>query len=462
MKYIIFTFEGNGFPIAKRLIEEKQEVLVGHVYNFQKTLTSVEKKAKIKEPKEEIAYRLKHYNNIIPKMSADLLLKKMSKIKDKDNYFVFFDSNNLFYYADKAYEMGFRKGNFVTEENRLFETDRMRAKKFVKKHYPQLKLSDSIAFKSIEKAKKFIQKSKAIWVLKTQTDNIPTFVPQTADWQEAHVQLFGMMDKFRETYEESGFLLEKRIDTIIEVTPEKFYYDGVPLCTTINLENKFIGSGNIGEQVGCAGDLVFPISMQSRIHDICFPPIVDQLAKKQKGFFIWDASLLIDPKTNDMYFGEFCPNRPGYNSFFTEIAQAKSVHIFFEDIVAKKNPLPVGTYGASLMTFNMVRDYKDALLADAPITIMDNANANIWPYDIYKKTKNGSFLSVGYDKHLAPITGSGKTIAHAIDNLYKNVSGFLLAGLYYRPKFDYISKDYTSSILNRLDYCLKQKLFTLS
>src|SRR5205085_1700990 len=102
-----------------------------------------------------------------------------------------------------------------------------------------------------------------------------------------------------------------KIDSIIEITPEKMYYDGVPIGMTIMIENKFIGSGNISFQVGCAGDIVFSADMNEKIHDIAFPPIVDTLAKKHKGLFIWDASLLIDSQTNDVYFGEFCPNRPG-------------------------------------------------------------------------------------------------------------------------------------------------------
>jgi len=68
---------------------------------------------------------------------------------------------------------------------------------------------------------------------------------------------------------------------------------------------------------------------------------------------------------------------------------------------------------------------------------------------------------VGYDWQLAPITGSGHTIDEAVRNLFENVESFSLAGVYYRPQSDYLSRDYQSSILNRLRYGLRRKLYKI-
>jgi hypothetical protein len=46
----------------------------------------------------------------------------------------------------------------------------------------------------------------------------------------------------------------------------------------------------------------------------------------------------IDKRTGKIYFGEFCSNRPGYNSLFTELAQCSSVHHYFSSVVRKQNP----------------------------------------------------------------------------------------------------------------------------
>jgi len=458
MKYAVFSFEGNGFPIAKHLLAEGQEVLVGHVEDIQKTLTKKEKSFAITEEIDEKRLRMKRYNHILKKIPADVLVSRLKKVKNPKDWFLFFDTNNLFYYAKQLEGLGFQ-GNFPTEEDRLFEVDRDLAKDFVAKYYPEVKVASKRAFTKISEAKTFLEETTDIWVLKSQTDDIPTFVPETNSVPMAKRQVLETLDVFQEGYETSGFFLEKKIQNIVEVTPEKYYYNGKPVALSINIENKFLGSGNLSMQVGCAGDFVFPIAMGSKIDRICFPPIIDELAKKHKGFFIWDASLLIDPQTNDIYFGEFCPNRPGYNSIFTEIAQAPSVHEFFENLVAGKNPFTKQVLGVSLMLFNLLRDPEDTLLADASIDIAPEIEKHVWAYDIYKKSSGDSVRTVGYDLHLSPITAIGKTIQEAVDALYKNVEGFAMTRVYYRPKFDYISRDYASSILNRLMYCVEQKLF---
>lgn len=460
MKYVFFTFEGTGLPIAEHLLREGQEVLVGQVEDFTQTLTESEKKANLTETLEEKKLRLKRYKNILPKMPADKLLERLKKVKDPEEYFLFFDSNNLFYYAQQLQHLGFH-GNFPVEEDREYEVNRDKAKEFVKKYYPKLKIAQKKTFFSIKEAVTFLENSDIVWVLKSQTDAIPTFVPETSDINLAKKQLIETLNVFRDGYEKSGFFLERKIENVIEVTPEKYYYDGKPLYMVINIENKFIGSGNLSVQVGCAGDLVFPTSMRSKIHDICFPSIIDKLAKKHKGFFIWDASVLIDSTTEDIYFGEFCPNRPGYNSIFTQISQVKNVHSFFEKIAKRENPLPLGTVGVSLMLFNILTDEDHQILGDTSIEIAEGSKAHSWPYDIYKKTVTDNIRTVGYDDHLSPITGSGKSLANAVDDLFQYVEGFAMTRVYYRPKFDFLSKDYATSIMNRLEYCLEKKLFTL-
>jgi len=45
--------------------------------------------------------------------------------------------------------------------------------------------------------------------------------------------------------------------------------------------------------------------------------------------------------------------------------------------------------------------------------------------------------------------------------MYKNVEGFSFVGAYYRPKDDYVSLDYSTSIINRLNYGLERGLYRL-
>lgn len=458
MKYIFFVFYGVALPIAYHLKQEGHEVIVGEVANYRDILSQMEMGASA-EDKSEIAIRASLHNGLLEKIPAEKLIEKMKTIQNKQDYFVFFESNYMFKFASQVQELGFH-GNYPTEEDHLLEIDRNKAKDFVKKYYPNLSVADKKEFFKVEDGIKFLEKSDDTWVLKGLDENAKTFVPDAEDIDHARNQVIETLRTFPEKYEQAGFLLESMIPWMIEITPERIYYDGVPIVTTIDIENKPLGSGNLSFQTGCAADLVFPITMEDRINEVAFPPIVDEMAKQHKGLFFWDASLLISKRGGKIYFGEFCPNRPGYNSFFTELAQLPSVNHFFESIVQKKNPFRLGSIAASTTIFNLNRDPETyEILSNATIEYKPEIEKDLWMYEVVKTNKK--LVNAGYDINLAAVTGSGNSFDEAIDKLYKNIGGFSFAGQYYRPKFDYISLDYPSSIPNRLNYALERKLFQL-
>src|SRR5215467_13354334 len=106
MKFAFFTFSGHSFPIAKRLEDEGNEVIVGQV--------SAPEKLKIsgwqgtKESPEEKKRRLSLYDNMISKCDADELLKtlRFEKDKNKEDTFVIVDHNNLCEYGEKLLSLG--------------------------------------------------------------------------------------------------------------------------------------------------------------------------------------------------------------------------------------------------------------------------------------------------------------------------------------------------------------------
>ena len=296
--------------------------------------------------------------------------------------------------------------------------------------------------------------------MKGQHDSARTFVPTVEDPELANNQLIEVLTNFPENYERLGYILERFIPSIIELTPEKYYYDGVPLGTSILFENKCFGSGNISVQTGCSEDLVFPTDMNDRINKIAFPPIVDEMAKEHKGWFIWDASILVSKKDGKMYFGEFCSNRPGYNCLFTELAQCGSVDNFFTNLVKKRNPFTLGTVASSVRVFNMNHDDDDAVSSNILVNYKPEVEKDVWLWDVQKNSR-GNLVSVGSDWNLAIITGAGKSINEAVNKLYRNVDGFAFVGAYYRPKDDYVSMDYISSILNRINYGVERGLYRL-
>ncbi len=460
MKYIFFSFSGLAYPIAYQLQIEGHEVTVALIENVKDYVMEED----IPEAKED-AYmkrtRLQLYDGMLEKQPADKVIERMKTIPNPHEYFVFFEENNLYRYADEVRDLGFQ-GIFPTKENYLFEVDRHKAKEFVKTHYKKLYTPEVVVFEKKEDAYKFLEKTDEFWVLKGNADESITFIPETTDVAISNKLLAECLERNAKKYEKMGFILEKFISSIIELTPERMYYDGVPLVTTVGIENKSFGAGNLSIQTGCSEDLVFPIAHDSKICEYAFPPIVDEMARGHKGLFIWDASLLIDKRTGKIYFGEFCSNRPGYNSFFTELAQSPSVNDFFEALVHKQNPLPLGTVGTSVRIFNLERDVDtEQISAELEINYRDSLQRDIWLWDV-KKNKEGDLLTVGSDWNLAIVTGAGKSINEAINKTFKTLGNLSFSGAYYRSKDDYLSLDYPTSILNRLNYGLDRGLYQLA
>jgi len=458
MKFIVFTFDGSGLPIAQHLLQEGQDVMVAQIMREEDLVDKVDREF-VKEDAGDKEQRISLFEGILKKTPADEVVQKMKEMKNPQDYFVFFDTNSLYKYADQVRDLGFH-GNFPTQEDYLFESDRDKAKEFVKKHYPKLNIASKKEFGNIPDAKKFLENTDEIWVLKSNQDDTNAFVPDVDDPKLAAGQVIEVLQNNPDSYGAAGFILELLIPSVIEVTPERLYYDGVLIAASIDIENKPIGSGNISIQTGCAADLVFPITLEDRINKIAFPPIIDEMAKQHKGLFIWDASILINKRDGKMYFGEYCSNRPGYNATFTELAQCGSVHDYFEKISQKKNPFTLGTVAASVRIFNLHRDTNSQqILGGLTVNYAPEVEKDVWLWDVKRKGKK--IINVGYGDTLAVITGTGKSVEEAVSRMYRNLEKFAFVGAYYRPKADYLSLGYPTSILNRLNYGMERGLYQI-
>lgn len=458
MKYIIFTFDGSGAPVAHHLQMEGQDVVLA-IVDSMRSLSSEEDTEYSTELRNDKEQRLEMYEGIIKKRSAEEVIKEMKTYKNPQDYFVYFDTNGLYAFAEQIKDLGFH-GNFPTREDYLYETDRDKAKEFVKKYYTKLNIARKKEFKKISEAKEFLANTDEVWVLKGNSDETNAFVPDADDPALAARQVIEALDKDASAYESEGFILELLIPSVMEITPEKIYYDGEPIAVSIDIENKPIGSGNISIQTGCAADLVFPVTFEDRINQIAFPPIVDEIAKQHKGLFYWDASILINKRDGKMYFGEFCPNRPGYNASFTEFAQCGSVHEFFEKVSQKKNPFSLGTVASSIRIFNLHRDNEtQQILGGLTVDYAPEAEKDIWLWDVKKKGKK--LINIGYGDCIAVVTGSGSSVEEAVNRMYRNLEKFSFLGAYYRPKADYLSLGYSTSILNRLNYGMDRGLYQI-
>src|SRR6185369_10499518 len=169
MKYIFISFSGLSYPIAYKLQQEGHEVIVGRIEDIKQYV--VEEEIPTATEDEFIKHRRLHlFTGLLDFQPAEKVIEMMKKIKNPHEYFVFFEENNLYRWADKIRNLGF-EGNFPTREDYLLEIVRSNAKDFVAKHYSkQLHVPEIEKFSTVKDGISFLEHTKNIWVLKPNKD----------------------------------------------------------------------------------------------------------------------------------------------------------------------------------------------------------------------------------------------------------------------------------------------------
>jgi hypothetical protein len=456
MKYVFFALEAYPLPIAKHLVDEGYDVLVGILQSANRLMIPGVKSS---ESAEDRAQRLSIHDGIIKKYTADAVLKMLWAVpkNERDDYFIFFDYNNMFNISDQVLKMGYTNGLFPTKWYYRMEKERALAKKFVEDNYKEIKVADSHGFSTIQDGINFINESEKIYVLKSNGNSAGTIVPKTDDVEEGKSMLVEALTKQKKGYEAGGFLLEEKIPNCLEVTPVMVFYNGEPIYSLVELECKSFGAGDIGVQKG--GNLALSIRtpLNCEINKRSFPEAVYKLAKKQPGLAIYDMGLLYNGE--DFYFTEYCAMRYGWDGIFSEIVMRDDgepfVGNYFEDIKDGVSPL-INEYGASVRLFNLGgnKNCEDSgntgSVAGDGITVewKEEVENNLFLYMVKKKGKE--IITVGGYDFMGVATGASNVLETAVEKAYAVVDAVKAETLYYRPKFDFLSMSYKSSILNRL------------
>lgn len=448
--YILSAF-GEGSSIAPHL--EGLDVVMGQIEDLKDTMLPQEKKKE--EDPEEKKRRLSVGDGLVKKISAEKLVKMVNQDPSPEEAFVFTDLNVCWKFAEQMKDSGV-PGIYPTKEDRELEVDREKMKEIFAKEYKDLEPSVVEEFKKIEEGIRFLESSEDCWVLKGYDVDAPTVVPDTDDPEKAREQVVAALEANKDKYEKSGYILEKMIQDAIELTPEAIFYDGKMIAASIDIELKRQYAGDIGPMCGCAADLVFPITLDSPILKTAFPKWAMDYAKRHKGLFIFDCSILYDPKTGKGKAGECCSNRFGWNSVLTEMALSGGPVAFLETLGEAKDPFRGSdTFGASVRVFN---PHKDGGLAKEGLAI------DYGPEDLYlldAKEEGDKCLTAGYSPDLAVAVGTGNTVRSAAHRAYLALMDLNFEGKTYRPESDYMSRDYASSIPKRFDYGRKKGLFYL-
>lgn len=442
-KYIIFSVYADGGALAWHLQNEGKEVVLAQVNDI--------KTVGIKKPEdgETKKRRLTPFNGMLTKKKAEDLIKEMEKISNKDEYFVIFDFNSLYAYAEKATKMGFRHGIFPTKFDYDLENDRKWAKEFVQKHYPDLKVAEVEEYKTIEEGIEMIEGSEEFWALKGNDVECQTVVPGCKDLDFARAEIIDALKSHKEDYERQGYILERQIRDGIEFCPQIVFYDGVPLAYSVDLEQKAIGSGNTGPKVGCTMNIMVEMDPDAPIVRKAFPPAVYKLAASHKGLFFTDANIIL--KDGDYYYLEFCQNRFGYDAIQTECEMAGGVSNYFEALANGENPYQ-SKFGVAVRGLNMHRDHDGRVMNNMAMRWQPEVLPHLWPFDMHKNTEKGGYENGGYEYDLLCVfTASSDDLEYAIKKCYENINKFSFDEMYYRSQGDFVDRTYPSNLLDRYD-----------
>lgn len=455
MRFAFFTFSGNSLPIAKRLQDEGNDVIVGQVARAEKL--NVEGWQSKKETTEERRRRLSLYDNMIEKLDADELVKKLrfDSDKNKSEIFVVVDHNNLCMYGEKLDAMGC-VGLIPTFEDYEREKNRLKAKKFVEKYYDALELPEAKELKRVEEGIELVEDGRDLWVLKSNGNLGSTIVPKTTDVQLNHMEIVGALKADKKDYEKSGFLLEQKIKDHVEFTPQLAFWNGVPIYSQIEIECKPMGAGDTGPDGGGAINLIVRTSLDDDVNSMFFPPIVHDMAKKRRGLFLFDAGVLFDTKTTRFYFTEFAGNRWSWGGVFSELAMAteknRNASEYFARVSSGKNPLHYN-FGATVSLYNIGCDKKFPCLEsdNLPVFWRRAADEYIWIYQL-RKNDEDCIVNVGCgDPLLGYASGCGDSLSQCVESTYKVIDNFSFREVLYRPKSDFLSREYATAILNRFE-----------
>lgn len=465
MKYIFLTFSGYSFPIAKQLLDEGNDVIIGQIKDPADL--QIDGWQGEEEAPERKKRRLEVYAGILKKLDGNALLKKMQFIADKpkgvEDYFVVLDHNNLCRYGDKILAMGFT-GFIPNSSDYEREKDRKAAHIFVKKHYPKISVPKNFPLKKVQDGIDLVSDSDNLWVLKSNGNLGETIVPKVQDVSLNHQEIMGALEHDKANYEKGGYILEEKIARPVEFTPEIAFWDGEPIYSQVEIECKPIGAGDIGSDGGGSINLVIRTALDDELNKLCFPPIVFEMAKKRRGLFIFDAGILYDPKTKEYYFTEFAGNRWSWGGVFSELSMAtkggRVASNYFEAVAAGKNPLNY-EFGTVVSFFNILQDAEHPKLhaTEIPVYWDEDAGKHLYLFQIRKD--GDKVVNVGVDDILFGFAGGyGRTLEDAVRRVYKVVESVSFREILYRHKSDYLSEEYPSSILNRVKFLVDNKLIS--
>lgn len=385
-KFIIVSKDMSGLGFATMIDGAGHEVMIAN-------------KNDDLEDEDKESYELVA-QGLIKRFTLDSVFNKRNYLKD---YYWIFDMNYHSEYSDKLREEGFKVLG-ASEFSDKSEHDRNFGVDLVKEY--GMDVPETFEFKSIEEGISHLEQNEdKAYVFKPDESDCSylTYVPINEKPEAANKELRSYM---RAIEDPGSFILQEKKKGV-EVNFEVWFYEGQPFFAFCDFENKRKLNGDVGENVGCAQDIVFKVPVDSKgVQETIGKLFPFYEKEKYTGFA--DINVIIGD--NKVYFLEFC-NRFGYNShpnLFLTLAIDSFPNImadFIDGNIEGMDERFKSGFGASISL------YIDHKRKGMPIHIPEDLEKSFFCYDYYDEG-NGLQLA-GYDHQVGIITAHDYTIQDA-------------------------------------------------
>lgn len=362
-KVLLVTQDWPGLGLAILMMDQGSDVSVIHI-------PDPKERAKDKEAHELLG------DGLVDKITWD-----ESKIyRGKDTLWLF-DSNRLPKQAQELIDAG----ELVLGSGKLaamMEDDRDEAVKIAKEVGFDIPFTQE--FTDYAEALKFLkgEASRSFVYKPYKADPTGTFVPQAHTAPEGNKEVQAYVECLQEHAEvaKPQFILQEQIFGGVEANFELWVRKGKPLLALCDLESKRKLVGDLGVNIGCAGDYVYPVEMGSRgvrmtvLKYLKHPSLRDYTGSV-------DANVIFHK--SKVYFLENC-FRMGFNAYatiFNGLSLAKAEDIFREWAGGKKKSLEGALLDGYAASLTVTCDHP---VSGYPITI-PNSKRGYYLYRAYKE-----------------------------------------------------------------------------
>lgn len=392
--FIIVSEDLSGLGWVKKLQEEGEQVLFA---------TQMGKDEKDKKQFEQVG------KGWLPRAELSDAIKKFGK--DENVYWIF-DSNHLSEESEKLRKAG-AKVFGASKLMASLEHDRALAVKMAKDS--GLSTPETQEFGTVEEGLKFLDENlDKAYVFKPDASefNHLTFVPFREKAVDANRELYYYLRNV--PFEGTYILQEKKYG--VEVNVELWLSDSKPILATVTLENKHGHQHDLGDMVGCAGDVVFLVPLDGKLVQETVGKTLPFYKDKHYTGFI-DVNVIIGDR--EIWFLEVC-DRFGYSAhpnLFLNLALdgfGDTMADWIDGHVSNFEKRFRQGYGTSITTF---ADHKREGL---PFHIDPEQSKHFYPFDGYKEGED--LLLTGYSGEVGIFCAFDYTISDsakiALDKLF--------------------------------------------